>query len=111
MVTLVYDPNAHCSLDLERDGYGLSTIGNSIVEEALKTGKEIHVNNPYIAEACEIMARYLKHDVQYKDSKGEVKDVSAFYKIFARPLRELDLLRSSVDVFLAGGEDPFEPND
>ena len=111
MLTIRYSPDAHNNLDLQEDGYKLSHIGKRMIQEALETGKEILVDNPYLAEACEIMARYMKLEFQLKDNKGEVKDQSGFYRIFAGPLRELDFLRTSVDEFVAGGDDPFGDDD
>lgn len=107
MIVIRYSPESHNPIDLQKDGFRLSEIGKEIVQNALKTGNQILVNDPYRAQACEIMARYLKIDFQFQNSQGEVIDQSKFYRIFAAPMRELDLIRSDVDEFIAGGEDPF----
>ena len=106
-VKIEYSPLAHWDIDV-RDMRKLFSLARGKIAEAIITGNYIKCATPYEAEATWFVARSKKISVQFyecgEDNFPLLTTQDKFWRIFASPMRELDLLRCDLESWESGVE-------
>lgn len=113
-IDIAYSPCSHWDIDLA-DMKKLFLIAQTKIAESIGVKKPIKCATPYEAEAVWFVARCRKLSIRFsreiENGKLQLLTRNDFWRIFATPMRELELMKTDIEEWEKDTESVDNPVD